>query len=511
MQLAYSFVFLLASVLVSLSPSAQAAPAKRAELITLPLKRVHQSVPNIHPAVYLQQNINRGLRRHARMTGREAPSDTELKRNIHKRLLAIEEAELKKRGHEKRYNRHGVPKQRIQPSPDLPGAKALHLKGNNGGGANQFASTPLNVSTGDVDGDGFSQIDAAAQAKGGLTPAIAPTAVNSLGLDIEANDVGYIATVQIGTPPRDFKLLMDSGSSDLWVGAEGCQSEDGGDCGNHVFLGEGSSSSFADTGRNFQVTYGSGAVQGDIVTDDLDIAGLVLNAHTFGVATLESVEFSGDSTSFDGLMGLAQSSLSNQGVLTPVEALAQAGLIKDAVTSYKISRLSDGKNDGEISFGGLDPNKFDPATLVTFPNVNKNGFWEGAFTVSVDGVDLGLAGRSAILDTGTTLIIAPPEDAIAIHSAIPGAKTDGQGSFTIPCTTSASVALTFGGRSFDIKAEDLLFTPVDPRDLDGDCISGISSGNVGGDTVWLVGDVFLKNAYFSTDVGRNTMSLAELI
>lgn len=42
--------------------------------------------------------------------------------------------------------------------------------------------------------------------------------------------MGYIATVQMGTPPRDFKLLMDSGSADLWVGAEQCQSEDGGDC-----------------------------------------------------------------------------------------------------------------------------------------------------------------------------------------------------------------------------------------------------------------------------------------
>ena len=45
-----------------------------------------------------------------------------------------------------------------------------------------------------------------------------------------AKDVGYIATIQMGTPPRDFKLLMDSGSADLWVGSENCQSEGGGGC-----------------------------------------------------------------------------------------------------------------------------------------------------------------------------------------------------------------------------------------------------------------------------------------
>jgi hypothetical protein len=62
------------------------------------------------------------------------------------------------------------------------------------------------------------------------TPANTPTTPQSLGLDIEAHDAGYIATIQMGTPPRDFKLLMDSGSADLWVGAEGCKSVTGGDC-----------------------------------------------------------------------------------------------------------------------------------------------------------------------------------------------------------------------------------------------------------------------------------------
>ena len=36
--------------------------------------------------------------------------------------------------------------------------------------------------------------------------------------------------MQIGTPPRDFLILMDSGSADFWVGAENCQSDAGGGC-----------------------------------------------------------------------------------------------------------------------------------------------------------------------------------------------------------------------------------------------------------------------------------------
>ena len=107
-------------------------------------------------------------------------------------------------------------------------------------------------------------------------------------------------------------------------------------------------------------------------------------------------------------MGLAQSGLSQQQKPTPVESLAAAGLISAAITSYKISRLADKLNDGQVTFGGLDPTRFSQATLVTLPNVNAQGFWEGAIdAIKVDGQDTGLQGRTAILDTGTTLIIAP--------------------------------------------------------------------------------------------------------
>ena len=112
--------------------------------------------------------------------------------------------------------------------------------------------------------------------------------------------------------------------------------------------------------------------------------------------------------------------LSNQGVPTPVESLASAGLIDDAITSYKISRLADNKNDGEITFGALDTTKFDPATLVTFDNVATSGatagFWEGAMDdITVDGQSVNLDGRTAILDTGTTLILIASGESLLPH------------------------------------------------------------------------------------------------
>ena len=95
---------------------------------------------------------------------------------------------------------------------------------------------------------------------------------------------------------------MDSGSSDFWVGATACKdATSGAACSKlHTTLGTASSSSFVDTKAPFQVTYGSGAVAGTIITDDVTLAGLALKTHTFGASSLESVQFSADDVDFDG-------------------------------------------------------------------------------------------------------------------------------------------------------------------------------------------------------------------
>ncbi|KAG8740654.1 hypothetical protein FRC10_004064 [Ceratobasidium sp. 414] len=564
-----SLSVLLASILFT---PAEAVPTPRnVGLITLPLTRMHKARDDVHPQIFLQQHANRAHRRLARMTGKREPTAEEMSAAMRKRLVIVGNGVEALRNKQTQKRKYSVGKVDSELSRVREGAHVAAVQEAAAGGNNVIVTTITTTITAQsaqetasaraqstvtqfvtvtagaaapsapaeavnstsvastaaatasaVAGNGtaaapgnnkngFSQTDLNAAIQGGLTNANAPTADNSIGLQDEANDVGYIATLQLGTPPRNFNMLMDSGSADMWVGGEACKSQQGGGCGNHTFLGTQSSSTFKSLGKNFQVTYGTGQVKGDIITDDIVVAGLKLPAHTFGVATEESVDFSSNDTPFDGLVGLAQSILANQSVPTPPESLAKAGLIQSPITSYKISRLADGKNDGEITFGGIDQTKIDPATLTTIANVNKIGFWEVPFTPSVGGKDLGLSGRTAILDTGTSLIIAPPADALALHQQIPGAKSDGNGGFTIPCTTNAQVSFKMGTQDFLIDPRDLLFVPVDQNNLQGDCVSGIMSGQIGGAQEWLVGDVFLKNAYFSHDVSKNAITLAKLI
>ena len=55
---------------------------------------------------------------------------------------------------------------------------------------------------------------------------------------------------------------------------------------------------------------------------------------------------------------------------------------------------------------GLDSSKFVPSTLVNLQNVSPQGFWEASLDgVSVNGTDLGLTGRTTILDTGKGVVL----------------------------------------------------------------------------------------------------------
>ncbi|KAJ7116407.1 aspartic peptidase domain-containing protein [Mycena epipterygia] len=353
----------------------------------------------------------------------------------------------------------------------------------------------------------------ARQSDSEVTKSHRPTFSNSSALDTEANDIGYLATVFLGTPLRPFRMLVDSGSADMWVGGEGCKGDDGANCGDHEFLGRNSSSSFNDTGDPWETDYGTGHVSGNLVTDQVGFSGFMLQKHTFGVASHESSGFTSNEIPLDGVLGCAKSGLSRQQTPTLVTAFRSAGLIEKNIISYKIPRQTDDKNDGEITLGSLDPSKYDASSLVHFKNVNTGGFWAADLdAVKVNGKNLGLVGRRCVFDTGTTLFIAPKQDVDTIHNSIPGAKFDNSSNaWTVPCNTDAVLSLVFAGKSFHIQPGDLAFLPLDPKNATGACTSAIAEGDVSeGLEDWLVGDTFLKNVYFSTNEDTDQISLARL-
>ncbi|KAF5382085.1 hypothetical protein D9615_004313 [Tricholomella constricta] len=491
---------LLAAGLVLLALHDVNAHPAGSPFISIPISRIgsRTDVLPLPPTIVHQQHANRAIRRFEHLTGSHThTSDDVLLANLQRRAAALP-AHIQKRFYH-------------------PGLDLLHRLSIAGKHApdSPVSNAQARPATFKADGD----------VREGVTPGRKPTFPHTIALDIQSKDIGYIGKVQIGTPPRDFMLLMDSGSADLWVGAEGCQDDDLWDdfegCGDHTFLGPESSSTFNDTKKPWKIEYGTGAVSGTLVTDNIAIAGMKLPNHKFGVAKNESREFTPDYIPFDGLAGFAKSDISRQGTITLVEALHQAGRIPRAIVSYHIPRLADGHNYGELTLGALNPARYRAETLVQVRNISPFGFWEARVeSVRVGGKDMRWKNRTAIFDTGTTLLVAPKADVDAIHRHIPGAWYDpdpyGLGTWTVPCVPAPSsskkpvFALTLGGRAFNVDARDIPFLPIDEADPQGNCTSGITAGDIGGAEQWLVGDVFLKNVYMSTDVGSDMISFAKL-
>lgn len=102
------------------------------------------------------------------------------------------------------------------------------------------------------------------------------------------DSVAYFATIGIGSQRKQFLVVMDTGSSDLWVPGANCNSQS---CRVHKTLGSGDSTTFQATTQPWAIQYGTGSASGVIVSDSLAIGGLEVQRMSFGVATRLSNNF----------------------------------------------------------------------------------------------------------------------------------------------------------------------------------------------------------------------------
>lgn len=112
----------------------------------------------------------------------------------------------------------------------------------------------------------------------------------------------YYGEITIGTPPQTFSVVLDTGSSNLWVPSTHCSSIA---CWLHRRFDSSKSQSFKANGTEFAIQYGSGSLEGIISNDVLGVADLTIKDVDFG----ESVKEPGITFAvgrFDGIFGLGK-------------------------------------------------------------------------------------------------------------------------------------------------------------------------------------------------------------
>lgn len=312
-------------------------------------------------------------------------------------------------------------------------------------------------------------------------------------------DAQYYGPISLGTPPQEFKVIFDTGSSNTWVPSKSCNSFA---CLLHRRYDSDKSSTFQANQTDFQIRYGTGSVKGFISHDDMAVGGLKIANQGFGETT-NMPGFTFAFAKFDGIMGLGYDTISVAGVIPPLYNMVKQKLISKALFSFYLARAADGgPTGGSLIFGGVEEEYFEGP--IMYAPVVRKGYWEVSLdSFQVGDYDMGIKGTAAI-DTGTSLIAMPSAIADQINAQI-GAKKGFKGIYTVDCNEVANLPtmnFNFGGHVFPLEASDYILQ------TSGGCISPFMGLDIPGLKLWIVGDAFLRRYYTVYDMERNRVGFA---
>jgi len=311
----------------------------------------------------------------------------------------------------------------------------------------------------------------------------------------------YFSEISIGTPPQSFKVVLDTGSSNLWVPSTDCGSIA---CYLHSKYDHSASSTYKKNGSEFEIRYGSGSLSGYVSKDVMQIGDLKIKDQIFAEATSEpGLAFAFGR--FDGILGLGYDTISVNKIPPPFYNMLDQKLIDEPVFAFYLSDTNNGE-ESEATFGGIDEDHY-TGKLTKLP-LRRKAYWE----VDLDAITFGDAtaeidNTGAILDTGTSLIALPSTLAELLNKEI-GAKKSYNGQYTVDCSKRDSLpdlTFTLTGQNFTIGPYDYIL------EVQGSCISsfmGMDFPEPAGPLA-ILGDAFLRKWYSVYDLGNDAVGLAK--
>jgi len=336
----------------------------------------------------------------------------------------------------------------------------------------------------------------------------------SAGIPIldQGGDSSYIANLTIGTPPQSFEVVLDTGSSDLWLPGSNCPTCTAGSpifdtSTSSTFKGTPTSSSL---GSEVSIAYGSGEVRGTLGSDTVTMGGSTVPSQTF--LTVDAMTTGLVNAPVSGLMGLAFESLASTQATPFWQTVTNNNQLSNPEMSFWLARdlhpLSEDflASGGVFTLGGTNSTFFS-GNIEFLSLASTPSFWLlslASLTVNGKPVKLTTPDPLSAIDTGTTLIGGPHNDVVALYNSIPGSVDLGNsdpGFFAYPCNTNITVAMSFGGQSWPINPEDFNAGQVNngrnPLCLGAifDLSLGVNNAQDSASPTWVVGDTFLKNVY----------------
>ena len=311
----------------------------------------------------------------------------------------------------------------------------------------------------------------------------------------------YYGIISVGTPPKDFRILFDTGSSNLWLPSSQCNICNGKNQYNNF-----NSISYKSSNHFFEINYVSGIVSGFISEDTIKIGGIQINNQSFA----EIVDPSGlgdlfTLSKFDGILGMGFDNIAVNNIVTPIHNMFLQGKIKQTIFAFYL-----GNNiEGELSIGDYN-NKYTRNGINWIP-LSVVGYWQ----FNIDSYDFILDNSrrfnlntnvQSILDTGTSLITIPKKSFDNLKYIFGNNIDSITGLYMVDCNKNRDVVLS-------LTINDIIFT-IEYRDLIVNdnirnvCMIGIEEYD---NSIWILGDVFIRKYYSIFDYDNNRIGLSPLI
>ncbi|KAK8623976.1 hypothetical protein V6N13_065335 [Hibiscus sabdariffa] len=268
---------------------------------------------------------------------------------------------------------------------------------------------------------GFSSLQAAAKIRERYSVYVKDDSDDS-GTDIVSLknylDVQHFGVIGIGSPPQNFTVIFDTGSSNLWIPSSHCHFSVA--CFFHSRYCSSNSSTYTEIGKPCKINYGSGMILGFFSEDNIKVGDLVVKNQVFTEAVREgSVILT--LASFDGILGLGFQDISVGNIAPLWYSMLQQNLLAERVFSFWFNKDPSASEGGEIVFGGVESRHF--KGQHTYVPVTRRGYWQ------IDLEDFLIEDQpagfcincTAIVDSGTSFIAGPSAAVTKINDAI-GAK-----------------------------------------------------------------------------------------
>ncbi|XP_069315675.1 cathepsin E isoform X2 [Eulemur rufifrons] len=183
-------------------------------------------------------------------------------------------------------------------------------------------------------------------------------------------DMEYFGTISIGSPPQNFTVIFDTGSSNLWVPSVYCTSPA---CKTHAKFYPSQSDTYSQQGQHFSIQYGTGSLSGIIGADQVSVEGLTVAGQQFGESVTEPGNTFVDAE-FDGILGLGYPSLAVGGVTPVFDNMMAQNVVDLPMFSVYMSSDPEGGAGSELIFGGYDHSHFSGS--LNWVPVTKQGYWQ---------------------------------------------------------------------------------------------------------------------------------------